>query len=373
MTDIRRYSPPTRSLSPSEFTGREAEVAMLKSKLIDEKVRLVLVTGDYRIGKTSLAMYFADRYKDTFGGKTEFFNLDMLQQRFPELKSDAKLVIFDDLENDHYPFMSQHLLAFIEQFPDRQYIITTRASDAVLDLKVNYELKLEPINHHHELELLKRELQYRFPENEIIKVVNFTQGNPYIIDTLLFYLRIWDRAYTVEQIQSIIFENIRVQGFHDKSGLIVTTENPIFYQVKNDIQIVNANALQWLKMRPENMYNLTPREFEEVMAELLEKQGYKVDLTQATRDGGKDLIIARRDDIDNFIYYVECKQYHSKNPVGVHLVRELMGTVHADQVTAAILITSSYFSRDAKAYANKVKHQLGLVDFIKLREWLKKI
>jgi len=373
MIDIRRYSPPTQSLSPFEFTGREAEVLMLKTKVIDERKRIVLVTGDYRVGKTSLVMYFADRYQEAFDGKKEFFNLDMLQQRFPELKKGTKLVIFDDLENDHYPDISGRLLAFIDQHPDVQYLITTRASDSVLDRRVNFELKLEPITHDHELESLKRELKYRFSKNDIVKVVNLTQGEPYIIDTLLFYLQLWDKPYTIEQIRSIIFENIKVQGIRDTSGQVVTLENPIFQQVRNDIQIVNANALQWLKMRPENMYKLKPHEFEEVMAKLMEKQGYKVDLTQATRDGGKDLIIARHDDIGNFIYYVECKQYQPKNPVGVHLVRELMGTVHADQVTAGILITSSYFSPDAKAYANKVKHQLGLVDFVKLREWLKKI
>lgn len=373
MIDIRRYSPPTRSLSPYEFTGREAEVAMLKTRIIDERKRIVLVTGDYRVGKTSLVMYFADRYKEAFDGKKEYFSLDMLQQRFPELKKDTKLVVFDDLENDHYPEMSGRLLAFIDKHPNSQYLIATRASDPVLDHQVNYELKLEPATHDHELELLIRELKYRFPENEVVKVVNLTQGQRYIIELLLFYLRLWDRPYTFDQVQKLIFANIKAAGFHDTTGNIVTPQNPIFQKVRNDIQIVNGNVLQRLKMRPEDMHKLTPRQFEEVMAELMEKQGYKVDLTQATRDGGKDLIIARRDDIGNFIYYVECKKYGPDNPVGVHLVRELIGTVHADQVTAGILITSSYFSPDAKAYAKKIQHQLGLVDYIRLREWLNKM
>ena len=373
MIDIRRYSPPTRSFSPYDFTGREAEVAMLKTRVIDERKRIVLVTGDYRIGKTSLVMYFADRYQDVFDGKKEFFNLDMLQQRFPELKKDTKLAIFDDLENDHYPEMRGRLLTFIDQNPDLQYLVTTRTSDPILDRHVDYELKLLPVTHDHTLELLIRELKYHFPENEIVKLVTLTQGQPYIIDLLLFHLRDLRRPYTLAEIQQIIFQNIKIAGFHDKGGNIVTSENPIFHQVKSDIQIVNSNALQWLKMRPENMYKLKPREFEELMAELMVKRGYKVDLTQPTRDGGKDLIVARHDDFGNFIYYIECKQYDAKNAVGVNLVRELMGAVHADQVTAGIMITSSYFSPDAIAYSKRVKHQMSLVDFIKLREWLNKI
>jgi HJR/Mrr/RecB family endonuclease len=373
MIDIRRYSPPTRSISPYDFTGRETEVALLKTQMIDERSRIVLVTGDYRVGKTSLVMYFADRYKDAFDGNKEFFNLDMLQQRFPQLKKDTELVIFDDLENDHYPDMSSRMLAFIDQHPDRQYLVTTRSSDPVLDRQVNYELKLQPITHDHSLQLLIKELETRLPQSELVKLVNLTQGQPYIIDLLLFHLRALGKPYTLADLQTIIFENIQIAGFRDPAGIIVTPESPIFHQVKSDIQIINANALQWLKMRPENMYKLSPREFEELMAELMEKRGYKVDLTKATRDGGKDLIVARHDDFGNFIYYVECKQYRPENAVGVNLVRELMGTVHADQVTAGILITSSYFSADAIAYSKKVRHQMSLVDFMRLREWLNKI
>ncbi|MEN0057155.1 MAG: restriction endonuclease, partial [Mucilaginibacter sp.] len=200
-----------------------------------------------------------------------------------------------------------------------------------------------------------------------------TRGQPEIVDYILRYVKNLSWSYSLAEVEQYIFEKIIFAGIRDNTGQIILPENPIFQEIKNDIIIVNGSALQWLKMRPENMYNLKPREFEEVMAELLEKRGYKVDLTQATRDGGKDLIIARHDDIGNFIYYVECKQYRQDRPVGVNLVRELAGTVDADKVTAGIMITSSYFSPDAVDFSNKSKHRLSLVDYIKLREWLAKI
>ncbi len=39
------------------------------------------------------------------------------------------------------------------------------------------------------------------------------------------------------------------------------------------------------------MYGLTSRQFEELTAELLKRQGYEVELMVETRDGGKDLTV----------------------------------------------------------------------------------
>lgn len=77
-------------------------------------------------------------------------------------------------------------------------------------------------------------------------------------------------------------------------------------------------------------------------------------------------------DVGNFMCYVECKKYAPTNPVGVNLVRELVGAMSADRATAGIMITSSYFSPDAIKFSKIFQHQLGLVDFIQLKEWLKK-
>ena len=121
------------------------------------------------------------------------------------------------------------------------------------------------------------------------------------------------------------------------------------------------------------MYQLTSRQFEEMVAELMTNRVYNVDLTKATIDGGKDLKIANHVDIGNFIYYLECKRYSPTKPVGVNLVRELAGTISVDRVTAGIMITSSYFSPDAIEFSEKIRHQMSLIDYVKLKEWLKNV
>lgn len=373
MFDPSKYYPTTSSIPPAYFTGREAEIEFLKTRIIDEGKTIGLITGDRRIGKTSLAMYFADRLRKEFNTTVEFVNLETTGQTFRDLQKDCKLVIFDDLETNFHPDISSKILTFIDQNPNQQYLLVGQTADALLHRHINYELKLKPLADNNALQLLMRQLENRLPQNEILKLVELSQGQPYIINLILHYLEDVRRPYTIEELRKIIFEKISVSGIRDLAGQIILPENPVFQKIKNDILIVNGNALQKLKMNPNLIHSLKPREFEEMMAELMEKRGYKVDLTQATRDGGKDLIVARHNDFGNFIYYVECKQYSPGNPVGVSLVRELMGTVHADKVTAGILITSSYFSPDAINYSKKVEHQISLVDFLRLREWLNNI
>jgi len=121
------------------------------------------------------------------------------------------------------------------------------------------------------------------------------------------------------------------------------------------------------------MYEISPRQFEEFVAELLEREGFNVNLTKATRDGGKDIFIATKNNLGNFLYYVECKRYSSDNPVGVNLVRELYGTISADRATAGLLITSSYFTPDAISFTKNIQYQLSLKDFFDLKTWVNEV
>lgn len=138
---------------------------------------------------------------------------------------------------------------------------------------------------------------------------------------------------------------------------------------------VNDRLLKYLSENPEALYHLTSREFEEVMAEIYNKLGYKVELTKETRDGGKDIIIRKPEILGDFIYYVECKKYAPNNPVGIGLVKNLVGTVDADRVNGGILATTSYFTPDARKFVtdNKYDYQIQMHDYNKIREMLNQV
>ena len=91
-----------------------------------------------------------------------------------------------------------------------------------------------------------------------------------------------------------------------------------------------------------------------------------MELTKQTRDGGKDLIILHNSSLGDFVIYAECKKRAPKYPVNVGFVRELYGTVNADNATAGIMVTTSYFSRDARKYREKIKSRMSLIDYTEL-------
>jgi HJR/Mrr/RecB family endonuclease len=135
---------------------------------------------------------------------------------------------------------------------------------------------------------------------------------------------------------------------------------------------VSQELIGRLASNPRDLYSLTPRQFEELVAELLARQGFDVHTTARTRDGGKDIVVSSRNPLGEQVYYVECKRYGPDNPVGVALVRELYGVVQSDRVTGGMLATTSYFTRDALGFQSSVPHQLALKDHADLKRWLEK-
>lgn len=144
-------------------------------------------------------------------------------------------------------------------------------------------------------------------------------------------------------------------------------------EIVKSLTIVNESLLKQAQKRPEIMHSFSPREFELMVCELLDKLGYNVKLTKQTRDGGKDIIIVENSLIGEFCTYVECKRYAHNNPIRVQLVRELYGTVESEQATAGMLITTSYFTKDAKEFTQKVKNRMALRDYNDLVKELKKL
>ena len=137
-------------------------------------------------------------------------------------------------------------------------------------------------------------------------------------------------------------------------------------EIKKDVQIVTESLWDQIANKPEILYSITSRQFEEVVCELFERQGYNVKLTKQTRDGGKDMIILNKSNLGDFIIYAECKKRAPKHPIGVKIVRELYGVVEQDKATAGLIITTSAFTKDAVDFRNKIKGRMNFIDYTEL-------
>jgi hypothetical protein len=75
-------------------------------------------------------------------------------------------------------------------------------------------------------------------------------------------------------------------------------------------------------VRPDELIHAPPRILEELLGEVFNAQGYEVELTAHTRDGGIDLIAIRKQwPAENFRLLVESKRYRADMPIGVGVVR----------------------------------------------------
>jgi HJR/Mrr/RecB family endonuclease len=92
-------------------------------------------------------------------------------------------------------------------------------------------------------------------------------------------------------------------------------------------------------------------EFEQYVKGLLERQGWTVETTPVTRDGGIDLIANRIVDIGGEVaLYIQCKNYAS--PVGVEVVRQLNGALPKSQPgSRGVVVCPSGFTADARSFA----------------------
>ncbi len=88
------------------------------------------------------------------------------------------------------------------------------------------------------------------------------------------------------------------------------------------------------------------QEFEKMCAAYFETQGYSVKMCGlGGADGGIDLILRKR----RKKILVQCKHWKSK--VGVSIVREMFGVMHAQKFDSVIIIGTAGFTKEARDWA----------------------
>lgn len=125
-----------------------------------------------------------------------------------------------------------------------------------------------------------------------------------------------------------------------------------------------------LHNEPNTLRTLDRRLFEEIVAEIFDGFGFSIELTAKTRDGGRDIIAVGNKEQIAIKYLIECKRPDPGNPVGVGLVRQLLGVVEDEKATKGLLVSTTYFSPDAKAIEERNKWRLQLNDYEHIVTWI---
>ena len=108
---------------------------------------------------------------------------------------------------------------------------------------------------------------------------------------------------------------------------------------------------------------LSPSDFEEYVALLLEKAGYRVRRTGGSGDHGVDLMAKR----GGTTRVVQCKRYG--DAIGPSTIRELIGAMTNAGIKNGLLVTTSDFTTGAEQEVRKAPYTIDLIDGRTLVDW----
>jgi restriction system protein len=369
------------------FVGRTAELNQIQYAL--QHHNRVLIEGQPGIGKTSLLRMFVEmnplNYKNIFylyGYELELDKTKLTSLR-NSLKSDEssyefeKLWIIDEFESIISPEMKNEVLSIVKEGKKHNddIIISSRPLIENEIIKNNgYTILLSGFTQQEFFTYLAQSVDDSFSakitnQATLLNIYEVLNGSPLGLNYAFEFLK--NNNTPINQIKDLLENKILHNTLiFDNSKRSINEDSPESKKILSDITNVNSQLIERVSKNPKLIYQLSSRKFEELVAEILTQKGFKVTLTKETRDGGKDIFLAEENLLGNFLFYVECKRYQAHIPVGVKIVRELYGTISVDRATAGILVTSSYFSPDAKEYREKIKNQISLIDFMNLQQWL---
>lgn len=305
---------------------------------IDGKIRIEnsgnvtdLIKFSYLTDHLKIQSYYTDLLKEI---KT-LYSLNNINNVMKDIKDSTKLIIASTTSMTNY--------SWVMQAKNLRNVMGNLCS-SILQVGINEELK-------------------RFSDS--IKAISLAYGNYNLLHIPYgdSHEKNIDDEEVNTEIISEIFHPDQEAGKSQRESIIIT------------LSPINDKVLKYLSKNPEAFYQLSGSDFEIVMAEIYNKLGYKVECTQSTRDGGKDIIIRKPEILGDFIYYVECKKYAAKRHIGVGIIRNLIGTVDTDRVNGGILATTSFFSPDAKKFIseNKYDYQIQMHDYDVIRDLLNMI
>lgn len=167
----------------------------------------------------------------------------------------------------------------------------------------------------------------------------------------------------------LVFEE-EIYSFDEQSQLYIPEEKRVIASLNYSA----SDLISEISKNPRILYQIDPRKFEELLAKIFSTHGFSVELTKKTRDGGRDIVAIRSDLGIKSKYIIECKRYAAKNPVRVDLVRNLYGVQAQEGANKSVLATTSYFTQDAKKFAetvNTTKWAMALKEYKDIVQWVR--
>lgn len=344
---------------------RTAELSRIHQALAESTSRMLVLEGPPGAGKTTLAALFVQAFRNEYAGGIEFRSGQGSPDYSiaPLASSQPSLLLFDGLD-EVWMGVDQtltYLRGRLSQNPDLFVLVTSRTLPQLSNMD---RLAVGPMRTEEIRDLIERVAG----QNDVLPeaMIAFAHGNPMIAEMIGQLGR--GRGQWAPLIESL--RSFGYPGLIDPLGEPLSSKSKPAKTFIANVREINETIMRLVAQDPDVIYQLPPRRFEEISAEMFTRLGYKVELTPASRDGGKDLIIVKRSDLGTALTFVECKRYAPDRPVGVEIVRTLNGVVEEGRATSGIIITSSRFTEGARAEQSKLAWRMTLQDYTDFKEML---
>jgi hypothetical protein len=202
------------------------------------------------------------------------------------------------------------------------------------------------------------------------------EGNIFTIEVPSLFFYEWLEEHYINLLKKTLqyhLGNKCLLEYHvilNKPLLEFSLETPIKHQSIMTISSqISVELISYFSKHPNELKRIDRRLFEELIAELFYGFGFNIELTQKTRDGGRDIIAIKNVEAE-LKYLIECKRPEPGNPIGIKPVRELFGVKQDEKATKAILATTTHFSRDAILFFERNKWELEPKDFRGIMNWI---
>lgn len=127
--------------------------------------------------------------------------------------------------------------------------------------------------------------------------------------------------------------------------------------IRQCIDIIYAKFI-YIEKAIRILLNLKPVEFEWLIEELYHRIGYQTKWTQATRDGGKDIIASIKRTDGEEIVYIECKLYNTTELTN-NYVKAFAYTVNDEKINRGVIFCTGYASSSLK----KIDKRIQIITF----------
>ena len=346
---------------------REKELSELRKILSESTNHVVLITGVAGIGKSTLVRMYAEENKEQYSNVYIWYAWQLSKDLKVENNS---LIIVDDADE-----LDSKKLEEIIRYNESSFILVVgRTVDYHFSKEKYVRLSVNGLSQSEIVSFRMNKLKNHivdFDYEEMKRILLLTQGNPLIIENML---RLID-SLGIDVVDKLLYQQISV----GKSDIVVPNKNilsPSLISIKKDVLQINEDLMRYIAQEPMSMHELSPREFEKIIAELFKKLGYEVELTKQTRDGGVDIYIAEKTDLGKFLFLVECKHYAPNRPVGIEVIRNVYGVLGMNKrkPTGGIIATTSHFAKGVREEIVELnlEHRISLHDFEYISELLAK-